>query len=206
MKNVYFTSDTHYNHRNICRGTSAWKEMEPGNSHQNTRDFESLDKMNYTLIKGINDNVKLDDELWHVGDWSFGGFDSILQFRSQLVCQNIHLVYGNHDHHIENNKNGIQGAFKSVQYYKELSLEGQKIILLHYAMRVWNHSHKGSYHCYGHSHSTLEHSPNGKSFDVGVDNAYKLFGEYRPFSFKEVQSILSKRNTNFVDHHSKTTN
>lgn len=203
-KNIYFTSDTHYNHRNICRGTSEWKRGEEGDNGQQTRNFDTLDKMNCALVKGINDNVKKDDELWHLGDWSFGGFDSILQFRSQLVCQNINLVYGNHDHHIENNKNGIQGAFKSVQYYKELSVEGHKICLLHYAMRVFNKSHKGAIHLYGHSHNTLPGI--GKSMDVGVDAAFALFGEYRPFSWKEVQTIMSKIDIKILDHHNFSTN
>lgn len=201
---IYFTSDSHFGHKNICRGTTEWKELEPGSSHQNTRDFNTLDEMNYALIKGINDYVGPDDELWHLGDWSFGGFDNIKKFRDQIVCQKIRLVYGNHDHHIERNKDGIQGIFKSVQYYKELSIEGQKIILLHYGMRVWNHSHKGTIHLFGHSHDTLP--SHGKSMDVGVDVAFRMFGEYRPFSWKEIQSIMVKKDTEIVDHHNKHTN
>jgi len=205
MKNIWFTSDTHYGHKNICRGTSEWKEFEKGSSHQNTRDFNTLEEMNYALVKGINDNVQLDDELYHLGDWSFGGFENIKKFKDQLSCQNIHLIYGNHDHHIEKNKDGIQGCFKSVQHYKEIIIEGRKICLFHYAMRVFNQSHKGAYHFYGHSHASLEYSPNGKSIDVGVDNAFRLFKEYRPFNFKELCSILEKRNINFIDHHNEKT-
>ena len=26
--NIYFTSDTHYQHKNICRGVSSWEENE----------------------------------------------------------------------------------------------------------------------------------------------------------------------------------
>lgn len=78
--------------------------------------------------------------------------------------------------------------------------------MLHYSMRVWNGSHKGFIHLYGHSHSSLEHAPWGKSMDVGVDNAYRLFGEYRPFSLKEVVEMMSKREIEFIDHHDKNTN
>lgn len=31
----------------------------------------------------------------------------------------------------------------------------------------------------------------GRSMDVGIDNAYRLFGEYRPFSFQELYEMLS---------------
>jgi len=201
---IYFTSDTHYQHKNICKGTSSWGKNEEGQGIQNTRDFDTLEKMNYALVKGINDHVKVEDELWHLGDWSFGGFENIRKFREQLNCQNINLVFGNHDHHIENSKENIQEIFKSVQHYKELSIHGHKVCLLHYAMRVFNKSHKGAIHLFGHSHDSLP--PLGKSMDVGVDVAFRMFGEYRPFSWIEIQSIMSNRGTELVDHHTEKTN
>ena len=33
-----------------------------------------------------------DDFLIHLGDWSFGGFDSIKEFRSRINCKNITSV------------------------------------------------------------------------------------------------------------------
>lgn len=234
---IYFTSDTHYGHKNICRGTSSWDRVEEGSNHQSTRDFDTLEDMNYALVKGINDYIGPDDELWHLGDWSFGGIQNIWNFRRQINCENINLVFGNHDEHIEKNKKieisqedglkytekfgkiiykyeldnkklvpkvYLQDLFKSTQYYKELSIEGHKICLLHYGMRVWNKSHKGAIHLYGHSHDTLPGV--GKSMDVGVDVAFRMFGEYRPFSWKEIQSIMAKKETEIVDHHNKNTN
>lgn len=47
-QNLYFTSDTHYNHSNICRGTSNWPEG------RGTRDFHSLGEMNDAIVTGIN--------------------------------------------------------------------------------------------------------------------------------------------------------
>lgn len=209
---IWFTSDTHYHHKNIVRGTSEWEIAQTG-SHQSVRDFDTLEEHNKTLVDNFNNLVKKDDVLYHLGDWSFGGFDKILEFREQLNCENIHLIFGNHDHHIEANKiiheghDGLlrtQDLFKSVAHYRELAINGQKIILCHYAMRVWNKSHHNSFHLYGHSHATL--SDYGKSMDVGIDSAYKLVGNYRPFSFTEVQSILSKRDTTIIDHHNSQTN
>ena len=37
---LYFTSDTHYNHTNICRGTTRWT-----NADDITRDFKTLSEM-----------------------------------------------------------------------------------------------------------------------------------------------------------------
>jgi len=96
--NIWFTSDTHYNHKNICRGVSEWKDKET-----TARDFEHLAHMNYRLVRNINSVVMQDDILYHLGDWSFGGIESIWQFRQQIYCKNIHLITGNHDQHIKKN-------------------------------------------------------------------------------------------------------
>jgi hypothetical protein len=37
--------------------------------------------------------------------------------------------------------------------------------------------------------------------DVGVDNAAKILGEYRPFAWEEVRNILYKRPGHSLDHH-----
>jgi calcineurin-like phosphoesterase family protein len=95
---VFFISDSHYNHSNICRATSNWGD------DSKTRDFKSLDHMNSVLVDNINSMVGENDILFHLGDFSFGGFDKIGEFRSRILCKNIHLVLGNHDHHIERNK------------------------------------------------------------------------------------------------------
>jgi len=216
---------THYSHKNIVRGISEWGDK----NGQNTRDFDTLDKHNQAIVDGINKYVKEDDELWCLGDWSFGGIENIWNFRKRIVCKNIHLIYGNHDHHIEKNKilsnchfsklgftDGpfdtrvgkpwiqAQELFSSCQYVKELNYKGQLFFLSHYSHQVWNKSHKGSIHLFGHSHSTLEGI--GKSMDVGIDNAYKMFGEYTPFNINEIIKIMSKIDVKIVDHHnSKTT-
>jgi calcineurin-like phosphoesterase family protein len=42
---LFFTSDTHYSHKNICRATTSWADSE-----DKTRDFKSLEHMN-SIIK-----------------------------------------------------------------------------------------------------------------------------------------------------------
>lgn len=202
---IWFTSDTHYNHKNIVRGCSKWDIKEPGSSHQETRNFDTLEKHNAALVTAINSRVKADDVLYHLGDWSFGGFDSIKTFRDQLAVQQIHLIFGNHDHHIENNRGNVQGLFSTVQYYKEISISGHRVVMSHYAMRVWNKSHHGSIMLFGHSHNTL--SPGNyaafKTMDVGVDTNDNL----APYSWEEIQRIMARRKPLLgVDHHSTETN
>lgn len=212
MPNIWFTSDTHYNHKNIVKGVAEWEDKSQ------CRDFATLEEHNDALVNNFNKLVKPEDTLYHLGDWSFGGFDAIKAFRSRLKCENIHLIYGNHDHHIERNREGVQGLFKSVQYYKEVAFPGTpKIILCHYAMRVWNHSHKGSWMLYGHSHGTLDanrpefanptwigdmyYTRNYRTIDVGVDT-HALY----PYSLEELKEIMGARDIVLeVDHHNPET-
>ena len=95
---MFFTSDTHFGHSNLCRATTKWK-----NADRVTRDFKSLEAMNDLILKNINDVVGVNDILIHLGDFSFGGVENIAKFRLQIKCKNIYLIHGNHDHHIENN-------------------------------------------------------------------------------------------------------
>lgn len=193
--NIFITSDWHLGHPNIAGAkTSSWKN--------GYRDFNSVQEMNDTIIDTINHQVPEDAILMYLGDFGFGGHGKIPDFRRRIYCQNIHFIRGNHDQHIDKYKD----YFSSVQSYWEGSLNGLPFVLSHYAHRVWLGSHKGFYHAYGHSHSSLEKTPWGRSIDVGIDNTYKLFGEYRAFSLDELVSILNKREILVVDNHGKNTN
>lgn len=222
MSRKFFISDTHYGHGNIAgKNTSMWKD--------GYRHYNSIVEMNQDLVKSINKTVAEDDELFHLGDWSFGGIENIWNFRKQLRCKNIHLILGNHDHHIEDNKalpnvyrdvsktlrddfhaiisHGTVFAkelFTSVSHYKEVVINGKHLILSHYGHRVWHGSHKGWIHLYGHSHDSLP--PYGKSMDVGVDTAIRMLGEPRPFSYEEIMDFMKKQPLEFPDHHDLTTN
>jgi calcineurin-like phosphoesterase family protein len=147
--------------------------------------------MDQIIFDNINEVVGLDDTLYILGDFCFKGKKPI-EYRSRIICQNIHLIYGNHDRRSDFNDD-LQG-FSSVQDVKEIIHCNQKIFLSHYPHRSWPASHKGSFHCYGHVHSKLDHEDrkcNRKTLDVGVDNCInydKPFGQ--PFSFKEIQKIM----------------
>jgi hypothetical protein len=74
---------------------------------------------------------------------------------------------------------------------------GVPAILCHYAFSRWERRHYGSYHFFGHSHG--KYNPGGRSLDVGVDSAYVIFGEYRPFSLEEAISIAKVNGENTDD-------
>ena len=207
-QNLFFTSDTHYSHSNICRATSRWSDDNL------TRDFNSLDQMNAALVNNINEVVGENDILIHLGDWSFGGFENIAEFRNRIFCKNIHLVLGNHDHHIERNKGDIQELFSSVNHYINLDLrrpsnlrKGEidkfKFVLMHYPIASWDGMNDGVIHLHGHVHLPPDlRISEGRAMDVGVDG-----NSYYPLGLFEVVNLLKNRPIKKLslpkDHHEK---
>jgi calcineurin-like phosphoesterase family protein len=204
---LFFTSDTHYNHSNICSATTKWE----GASNL-TREFNSLDHMNDTLVNNINNMVGEDDILIHLGDFSFGGFEKIQEFRDRIVCKNIHLVLGNHDHHIERNKENVQSLFSSVQNYLRLEvrkpvsktmMEKFTFVCMHYPIASWHDMNIDVIHLHGHVHLPPHlRIADGKAMDVGVDG-----NGMEPLSLNEVLSIMEKQPIKKLalpkDHHEK---
>jgi calcineurin-like phosphoesterase family protein len=189
--NVWITSDTHYSHKNICRGVTAWRTKEGEIPVSQTRDFATIEKMNSTIVNNINEVVGQDDMLVHLGDWSFGGFEQVREFWDRIICKNIHLVLGNHDHHIENNRDGSQGLFKSVSHYNTLEIGQFKFRLMHYPISSWDGLGKGVMHLHGHCHlpNNLKLSK-GQRMDVGMDG----HTEFRPYNvYREVVPLLRNR-------------
>lgn len=204
---LFFTSDTHYNHSNICRATTNWTDAD-----NLTRDFKSLDHMNTALVDNINNKVGENDVLIHLGDWSFGGFEMIEEFRSRIICKNIHLVLGNHDHHIDRDKGGVKSLFSSVNHYINLDLrrpinkattEKFKFVLMHFPIASWDNMNAGVIHLHGHVHLPPHlRIADGKAMDVGVDG-----NDLEPISLDEVISLMEDREIKKLclpkDHHEK---
>ena len=185
---VFITSDTHYAHKNICRGVTDWRTQDGEVPVGSTRDFDTIEQMNERLVNGINNVVGQDDTLIMLGDVSFGGFENIGIFLDRLICKNIHLILGNHDHHIENNRENIQSRFLSVQHYLEVNINDKNFVLCHYPLQSWNGLNKGVIHLHGHVHLPANRKfGNGKRLDVGVDG-----NDMVPYSIDAIIKIMNK--------------
>jgi calcineurin-like phosphoesterase family protein len=202
-QNVWIFSDPHYNHKNICRGVTSWRTQDGEIPIEQTRDFPTLEKMNSAIVNNINNCVMPDDTLICLGDWSFGGFESIREFWDRIMCKNIHLILGNHDHHIEKNRNDCQELFKSVSHYNTLEIGQFKFRLMHYPISSWDGLGKGVMHLHGHCHlPTHLRFGKGQRMDVGMDG----HPEFRPYNMMdEVIPLLRHRpkisEVGEYDHH-----
>lgn len=182
---IHFVSDTHWHHQNVIKYSN--------------RPYSSVDEMNEAMIENWNKVVKKGDEVYHLGDVSFGNYEKTTPILRRLNGMK-HIIWGNHDKTLQANQDDLikTGLIRSVQHYKEISINKQSIVLFHFGMRTWNKAHHGAILLYGHSHGSLP--PFGKSADVGVDS--KVFTEeYRPVSQDEVMEYMSKRTFEAVDHH-----
>lgn len=176
MNKVWFTADTHFGHAKIV-------------GYQRPH-FVTLEEHDETLIRNWNERVKPGDTVYHLGDFAW---HHPARYRARLNGQ-IHLIKGNHDRL----KSSDESLFESISDYKKVKIGGQKIYLLHYAMRVWNGSHHGTFHLYGHSHGSLPDDPNALSMDVGVD-VHSL----RPVSYDEVTDFMANKTWKPIDHHGR---
>jgi calcineurin-like phosphoesterase family protein len=199
---IFFCSDSHYAHKNICSGTSTWTS--------GTRQFDKLEDMNDIMVNNINSLLGEDDILFHLGDWSFGGVEMISEFRNKLKCKNIHLILGNHDQNIRKSDE-LKSLFFSVNEMLFLTIVEEQIkntasvkhnfVLCHFPIASWEEMKRGAIHLHGHVHLSKDlRIGNGKMMDVGMDgnNLY-------PIELNEILELMKnqpiKSMFSFKDHH-----
>lgn len=189
---VFFTSDTHFNHKNIMIYCN--------------RPFETVEKMNEVLIANWNSKVPSDGIVFHCGDFALGGSEVWHKIMPRLNGK-IHLILGNHD--LKNFRQGYADSFASVQEQLTIDIGKKKIILTHFPLLCYHDTWGTEQNCWnihGHVHICKDKAANsGKDFermklafptqyDVGVD-----LNDYTPVSFSEVESRIKyqiEHNTN----------
>jgi len=173
---IYFLSDTHFGNKPIgyCQ-----------------REFNDIEDIDNKIIDNINKTVKFNDILYFLGDFCHKG-ENPKKYRDKIVCNNIHIILGNHD-----SEKYFKKTFCSISCIKEITHCKQKIVMCHYPMRAWHKSYRNAWMLYGHVHGRLNKEDQDSfklTLDVGVDNTKnynKKIGE--PWAFKELKSIFSER-------------
>lgn len=206
-KNYWITSDTHYDHKNICRGVTSWRTPDGNISVNQTRPFSSLSEMNDAIVNNINSVVGADDVLIHLGDWSFGGVQNIRKFRERLFVKTIYIALGNHDQHINKNIEEYLDIFTEINDTYLLYLDKTEIFLSHYPVSSWINLNKGSIHLHGHTHlPNNENNTFGRRMDIGIDTNIG-FKPYNLFDCVEkLKNKLVETDKCYCDHHSTNFN
>lgn len=164
MRKTFFTADHHFGHRNIIQFCQ--------------RPFDSIEEHNAHLIEAWNNIVSPGDTVWHLGDFAYRG-DPISARKIFDKLNGIkHLIIGNHDRPAVKNL-----PWASVDKMADITVDGQRIVLCHYGLRVWNAMRYGTLHFYGHSHGNLP--GNSQSCDVGVD-----VWDFAPANLEQIKARL----------------
>ncbi len=176
---LWFTSDTHFGHENIIQYCY--------------RPFSSVQEMDDKLVENWNRVVKPDETIYHLGDFTLAGENTARTYFQRLDGK-IHIVPGGHDWkwlrgEVYFSRSGHQVIILPLLHTIKVPHPNQDtpqlVVLCHYAMRVWDRSHYGSWHLYGHSHGNLP--PLENSLDLGVDN-----WRYQPLSLKEIGKEINR--------------
>ncbi len=165
---VFFTSDTHFGDPRVLR--------------IDKRPFKTIPEHDEALIAHWNGTVSPKDEVWHLGDFA-------LHVRPERIDELLgrlngrkHLITGNNDGAATLDAKG----WESVQAYAELHLDGQAVVMCHYAFRTWKNMGRGWIDLHGHSHGKLK--PQTRQYDVGVDA-----WDYRPVTLETVLGARRRR-------------
>lgn len=174
----FFTSDTHFGHANVLK--------------YDRRPFDTIEEHDEVLIENWNAVVKPGDVVYHLGDVAWHRHvPDIDRLLSRLHGTKI-LILGNHDEKTV----AKSTKWAKVTPYYEVTIAEQKICLFHYAMRVWNRSHHGSWSLHGHSHGTLPKTMVAKTLDVGT-----MCWSYCPVSFEQIKAEMDQKTFVPVDGH-----
>ena len=176
MGKTWFTADTHLGHANIIKHCD--------------RPFATVQEMDAALVATWNAVVRAEDDVWHLGDFSYRSARSPADYLRRLNGRK-HLVWGNHDDAQAKSAPG----WASSQAYAETTVDGTRLVLFHYGMRTWRGVGRGAIHLYGHSHARLP--GDSQCCDAGVDA-----WDYRPVGLPEIMAHLGTLPARVsADHH-----
>ena len=183
-KHFFASSDFHLFHERILE--------------YDKRPFKDLGHMHQTLQNNFSTLTEA-DHLFFLGDLAFTkNTDEVIQWLSALQCK-IYWIKGNHDYLLIKDKK-LTNKFVWIKNLEEIYVntpDGKQLITLcHYAMKVWNKSHRGSWQLFGHSHHSLKDDVNSLSLDVGCNG----WG-YKPVSFNDIKQKMNLKEWKSIDHH-----
>ena len=171
-ENVWFTSDTHFNHANIIKYCN--------------RPFASVEEMNEKLIENWNSVVRKDDLTWCLGDFCLGPDQKkhIPELVSKLNGR-INLVLGNHDHNSV--KFYYDAGFNRV--YDRKVIINDFVILTHAPLMFLN-DNTSFFQVFGHVHDSELYPTFAKTGCCVCVERH----DYKPISWKKIQAEYDKLN------------
>lgn len=187
---IWFTSDTHFTHKNIIAHC-------PERASAGDFDADDIPAHDKWVIEKWNKTVGKNDIVYIIGDFSFASSEYVKKLCGKLNGKK-HLVIGNHDKSSEK----LEGYFKDIKLIKchtfkksQFSFldEDFQVCMCHYAMVVWPSKHYGCVQVCGHSHGRLD-DYNEESTDLRVDVGWdSKLGNYGLVSLEKLYKYFKEK-------------
>ena len=176
---IWFTSDHHFDHRNILKFTGDDGNLiRPGfgNTIGVEPTTENLTQMNEFMVERWNASIKPGDKVYHLGDFCMKA-DSAEKFAKRLHGKK-RLIPGNHDPIKE-----VARWFEKVQLWRIFKDEG--FVCTHIPIRPEQFRHKVALNVHGHLHQNVIQDPLYKNICVEVT-------DYAPLHIDDLIKIATK--------------
>ena len=204
--NIYFSTDIHLSHRNICAfspsrldvlGLNNYDKAEVKQMVDIRRDRDAtpeakkvakmfIEKLvkeyDEALIERWNSIIGFSDDVYLLGDVSFARTkEETAKFLDRMHGK-IYLLRGNHDHATD-----TLDRFEWVKDYHEERINGQHIVMSHYQFIEFNHQQRAGWAIHGHQHSMGPKHP-GKVLDCSMEQTGKV-----AIDFSELKAYMDTR-------------
>lgn len=192
---IYFTSDCHFNHKNILA-------YEP-----ESRPFATIEEMNEVIIANWNSVVTAEDEVWVLGDFFMGQLTAIEPILNRLNGK-IHLVRGNHDQ--KNRMKIYKACGIDIHDIAYVQYKGRYFVLCHFPneseefVRMVIEDNSEVVWLYGHVHGKAPKGYVNGTYHVGADT-----NNLTPISIQQIweecwpQEIMTPEVTAYKEAHSQ---
>ena len=173
MSKLYFTSDTHFGHKNIlhytpkrcadigvvCQNIDGKYIYTDTFTNMEISEEDAIKRMDCYIIDKWNSIVNKKDEVYILGDFSFHGVEETQRIFHKLNGKK-HLITGNHD----GSGSSIEG-WLTLKQYKIVDCKKsrfdfldstQRLFLCHFPMVSWWSMEHGSIMLHGHCHGRID--------------------------------------------------
>lgn len=186
------------------------------NDRMDHRGFGSMEEMNEYMIMKWNKKVKRNDEVFIIGDLSWGTAEETNALLKRLNGK-LYLIQGNHDIFLSKRKMDLT-LFQWVKSYEEVSDNNRKVVLCHYPIICYNGQYRldkdgnpKTYMLYGHVHDTMDQKlieqfqeimrstvvvnaqEQQQHIPCNLINCFCVYSDYEPLSLDEWIALDEKR-------------
>ena len=171
MADIFFISDTHFDHENMLTFLDDDDQLIRGDR------FHDVEEMNETIIQNWNAVVKPGDKVYHLGDVTFK-VNRLARIMSRLNG-NKRLLLGNHD----DGRN-----FDLLRWFEKVGIwrifKDENFICTHVPIREDQFRYKVEYNVHGHTHQNVI---GGRYINVCVEHT-----NYAPVSMDALRALCRR--------------